>query len=249
MGSWATRGRASDRADGDQRNPLGLSLLLGNKAEYGPGIIHGYGDSMAHRRCRPASYRPVVSFADVAVMLLAAGRGERFGADKLAAELGGLPLCHHAAKLLGALPFGRRIAVIAQDGLGLQHFGFELVRTGPGAASMSRSIAAGVAALARYRPAALLLALADMPFVPAVHIENLAAQFDGNLVASSAGGIAQPPAMFGPEYLPALARLDGDKGARDLLRAARLIEAQAEWLQDIDTKSDLKSAQSRLTMG
>lgn len=188
-----------------------------------------------------------VSTEGIAVLLLAAGRSERFGAQKLVAELDGLPLCHHAARMLGMFPFARRVAVVAQSSHGLEALGFEIVRTGAGAHSMSRSIATGVGAIAPHKPAGLLLALADMPFVPAAHVEELVARFDGNMVASSAGGVAQPPAIFGPGHFEALTRLEGDRGARDLLCPARLVEAQAEWLQDIDTRIELDEAQSRFT--
>jgi molybdenum cofactor cytidylyltransferase len=188
-----------------------------------------------------------MSFAGIAAVLLAAGRSERFGADKLAAELGGRPLCHHAAAMLAALPFARRIAVVAEASHRLEALGFEIVRTGAGAQSMSRSIVTGVRALQAAQPDGLLLALADMPFVPAAQIEALVAGFDGGMVASAAQGRAQPPALFGPGHFEALMQLQGDKGARDLLRSARLVEARAEWLQDIDTRSDLEAAQLRLT--
>jgi molybdenum cofactor cytidylyltransferase len=114
---------------------------------------------------------------------------------------------------------------------------------------MSRSIAIGVGAVAAQQSDGLLLALADMPFVPAAHIEELVSSFDGNMVASSAGGVAQPPAIFGPGFFAALSRLEGDRGARDLLRSARLVEAQAEWLQDIDTRIELDEARARFTTG
>lgn len=49
---------------------------------------------------------------EIAVVLLAAGRGERFGANKLRAELDGRPIAYHAPSRLAALPFGQRIAVV-----------------------------------------------------------------------------------------------------------------------------------------
>jgi molybdenum cofactor cytidylyltransferase len=63
----------------------------------------------------------------VVAILLAAGRSERFGGDKLAAPFRGQPLAHHAARTLSAIDFVRRIVVLGQSCVDVSPFGFDIV--------------------------------------------------------------------------------------------------------------------------
>jgi molybdenum cofactor cytidylyltransferase len=51
----------------------------------------------------------------VALVLLAAGRGSRFGGGKLAAPLAGKPVIAHVAAATQTLPLAQRILVAASD--------------------------------------------------------------------------------------------------------------------------------------
>ncbi len=97
---------------------------------------------------------------------------------------------------------------------------------------------------------ALLILLADMPFVSPAHLERLIAAFlaDGStpIFSASPAGIAQPPALFPASCFPALRAREGDKGARALADTARLIEADGRQLTDIDTVADLDAANRKL---
>ncbi len=57
---------------------------------------------------------PALPLDDVTGIILAGGRSLRFGADKLAAELDGRPLLHHALAAVAAVA-GRLIVVVAPD--------------------------------------------------------------------------------------------------------------------------------------
>ncbi|MBW4331196.1 nucleotidyltransferase family protein [Stakelama sp. CBK3Z-3] len=176
----------------------------------------------------------------VALLLLAGGRSRRFGdADKLSVDLNGVPLGLHAANALSALPFAARIAVVG--GTALRFPGFETVHNDAPEAGMSRSLALGVAAARAADPQAVLVMLADMPFVSADHVRRVLAAGDGAtaLVASSAGDTAMPPALFGADYFDALETQSGDKGARHLLRTAHIVTTAPGELADIDTPEDL----------
>ena len=176
----------------------------------------------------------------VALLLLAAGLSRRFGdRDKLTADLNGVPLGLHAANALCALPFAARIAVVGNNAPDFD--GFETVHNDSPEAGMSRSLALGVAAARIHEPTAVLVLLADMPFVSAAHIRNLLAAGDGPaaIVASSAGGAPMPPALFGADHFDTLEAQRGDKGARDLLRAATVVTAPPHELTDIDTPDAL----------
>jgi molybdenum cofactor cytidylyltransferase len=180
----------------------------------------------------------------IAAVLLAAGRSTRFGAaDKLQASLGGIPLALHAARTLAKLPFAARFVVTAGATLDWPDF-LPIVNDRP-EAGMARSLALGVAAARAAGAEAVLVALADMPFVPVAHFARLTALHRGppSLAASSDGETRLPPALFGADWFAVLEALSGDKGARALLDRAEPVVAPADWLVDIDSVADLASAQ------
>ena len=182
-------------------------------------------------------------FDGVALVLLAAGRARRFGADKLAQDLAGKPVAHHAAAKLAALPFATRIAVCSAATPPLRAWGYSVVALEPDGAPLSRSIALGVAAAERSGASAILLALADMPLVPLTHFRALVEAFEGSPLATLAGDTPMPPAMFGRASFAALGQLTGDRGARDLIGVADTLPLDRLLALDIDTPADLVRAE------
>lgn len=177
-----------------------------------------------------------------ALILLAAGRGSRFGGGKLGAHLSGKPLARHAADRLARLPFSRFIAICSKTTPELP--GFERVVLDPVDGPMSRSIAAGIAALRA--ETSVLVALADMPLVPSSHFDALLVAFDGNLVASCVRTVPMVPAVFGARHFAALQQLTGDRGAGGLLQDAPTVALDPDLALDIDTLDDLKRAEDAL---
>jgi molybdenum cofactor cytidylyltransferase len=187
---------------------------------------------------------PIASEA-LDLVLLAAGRSARFGGTKLAEPVAGRPLAQHAGAMLASLPFARRVAVVGDDDIGLAGLGFELVRT-RGTPALSHSIAAGVAALAGQEGRAIMLALADMPLVPPAHIVALREGFNGDRIATGVGGVVCPPTIFSTRWRERLLRLEGDRGAGQLLKGALQVSLDAELAIDIDTQDDLAELIRRL---
>lgn len=179
----------------------------------------------------------------IAVILLAAGRATRFGGGKLAATLGGKPLAHHASDSLHSLPLFRRFAICSPQTPDFH--GFTRLPLDPPEASLSRSIAIGIAALTDEDAA--LFALADMPLVPTAHFANLITRFDGDRIATRVEGRNMVPAIFGRQHFAALASLVRDRGAGGLLRDAPSVELAPALALDVDTQDDLARAQSHLT--
>ena len=183
------------------------------------------------------------------MILLAGGRGERFGGAKLAALLAGKPVARHAADCLRAMPFAAYIAVIGPETPPLP--GFTTILLDPPGAPQSRSMALGIAAAQACGATAALVALADMPLVPRRHFEAMLAQFDGDrLTSHSSGtptGTAMPPAMFGAQHFTALTALSGDRGAGALLRDAPMLTLPDHAAIDIDHLSDMVIAERVLT--
>jgi molybdenum cofactor cytidylyltransferase len=174
--------------------------------------------------------------------LLAAGQGTRFGGNKLEALLDGEMLGLHAAQTLAGLGLERLVAVCnpgcSSLNTALAGLGFEIdVNMRPDAGlSFSLRIAVEQAGDAD----ALLIALADMPFVPASHFAALISANDAERsVASSLAGQKMPPALFPRAMFPALLAAEGDVGARGLLADGLAVEGNAAMLADIDTRADL----------
>lgn len=179
---------------------------------------------------------------DTALILLAAGRSRRFGdADKLAQPFLHKPVAFHVVTALEAIPFLKRIAVIDGTKLDFASRGFDVIVNDDPAAGMSRSVQLGLRAARAAGAKGVVIALADMPRITAAHVYRLldTAQGDDAVVASSDGTKPCPPAVFGQGRFDFLESLEGDAGARDLVRAGRhVITAPAE-LIDIDTPEDL----------
>lgn len=184
---------------------------------------------------------------EMAAILLAAGRSERFGADdKLLADLGGKPLALHAASMLAGLGAGQLIAVCRSANGALAQalgaMGFAIVVNPQPERGLSTSLACGVEQASRSSARAALLCLADMPFVTAAHIAQLTARWDevsAPVVASTNGDAAMPPAIFARAKFAQLQSGGGDRGGRGLIAGAPLVEASTKELTDIDRPRDM----------
>ena len=180
-------------------------------------------------------------------ILLAAGRGARFGGGKLLAGLAGecvgTVACRHLAV---ALP--RVIAVVRPDDAALAaalgSAGARIVRCANADEGMGASLACGVAATSG--AAGWVVALADMPWIlPSTIARVAAAVADGAAVAAPFHrGKRGHPVGFSSACYAALATLAGDEGARSVVAAhrdsvARIDVDDAGTLRDIDHPADL----------
>jgi molybdenum cofactor cytidylyltransferase len=190
-----------------------------------------------------------MAYANIAVALLAAGQGKRFGGDKLSAELDGVPLGLRTAGILADIGFGYMFAVCKDASLtsDLTGLGFHILHNDMPDMGQSHSLHIAVRAAQQTSVQALLVCLADMPFVTAAHIANIIAKankHDG-IIASHNGTRAMPPALFPRSRWPQLLNTKGDAGARSLLVDALHIKAPPQTLIDIDTAPDLAAARDR----
>lgn len=178
----------------------------------------------------------------VALILLAAGRSRRFDdGDKLAEPFLDKPLAFHVVRALEAVPFLARIAVVSDTELDFEALGYRVVENPDPSLGQARSLCHGVALAEELGAEAVLVALADMPRVTAAHVQRLLDAWRGpdTIVASSDGVQPGPPALFGRERFEALLALEGDQGARDLIRAGRHVVTSPAELVDVDTQQDL----------
>jgi molybdenum cofactor cytidylyltransferase len=191
-------------------------------------------------------------------VLLAAGLGTRFAA---ADPAGG-------SKLLAALPDGRPVALAAAQHLlaatphvlavirpgkevlaaVLREAGCEVLRAEAAERGMGASIAAAATHLLRggataHLPAAVLVALADMPWIRQDTLARMAALSRRHAVTVPVHhGKRGHPVGFAAALLPELALLDGDTGARSVVatHAVHTVECDDPGvLRDVDRPSDL----------
>ncbi len=184
-------------------------------------------------------------------LLLAAGGSSRMGQPKQLLQFKGKTLMRHAAEAMAAsicdpvvVVLGAETARSAAEIEGLSVFQClnENWKSG-----MSSSIKIGLAQLVEIAPEidAVLISLCDQPYVTAEMLNRFSEKFaasDASVVAANYNGVAGVPALFSRELFGELSRLDGDKGARDLIRSRSDIEI-VELLEaafDIDTLDDIK---------
>lgn len=183
-----------------------------------------------------------------ALVLLAAGRSERFGdGDKLIEDYLGQPIAFHVVTALENMPFLARIAVVSNTTLDFAARGFQVVENVDPSQGQARSVRHGVAMAEAAGAEAVLIALADMPRVTAAHCYRLfdASNNGATLVASSDGVRPMPPALIGRDHFAELRGLEGDTGARQLILRGHHVITRPEELVDIDTREDLEALRER----
>jgi molybdenum cofactor cytidylyltransferase len=185
---------------------------------------------------------------DVAIVVLAAGNARRFGADKLMADLDGMPLGGRAAAQLAQLDAAAHIAVCQVGAAITPHYlklGYTIAENRYAERGLSCSLHLAVEAAAQTEAQALLILLADMPFVQTSHVVALIAACDGEIIASSDGKQSMPPAIFPRDSWPRLLEAEGDAGARHILLNASTRTAPKGSLRDIDTPDDLAASKAQ----
>lgn len=187
----------------------------------------------------------MIRVEETVLVLLAAGRSERFGQidSKLAQPFLARPLGLHVAVALEDVPFRDRVAVVATDcPLDYAAHRFRVVTNHDPAQGMGSSVRVGVDCAIRQDAQAVLIALADMPRVTAAHIHRMfdAANGPDVIVASSDGVQPKPPALFGRNRFDELLQVQGDAGARAMIQSGRHVVTNAAELIDVDTPEELE---------
>lgn len=181
----------------------------------------------------------------VGCVVLAAGKGQRFGGNKLLAPLGGKPLLAHT---LAALPRQRlaRILAVASDpetAALCEKSGVPclLYPGGPQSESLRRGLA-GMEGLD-----GCVFLPGDQPLCRQESLDALLNEFEGHpntVVRLAWQGRAGSPVVFPAGMFPRLAALTGDKGGMAAVPGSgtpvRLVEAAHPWeLWDADTPAAL----------
>jgi molybdenum cofactor cytidylyltransferase len=178
----------------------------------------------------------------IGIVLLAAGRGTRFGPEpKLLADLGGRPLVRHAAEAACASGLAPVVAVLGAHGpavrAALSGLDLSFVENPRYAEGMSTSVRAGLAALPA-SCAGVVVMLGDMPRVAPALLRRLAGAFDRQAAAVVpvwAGRRGNPVLLNRHRLASELAGLAGDRGAGPLLASRPdVVEIAGEAGTDLD---------------
>ncbi len=182
------------------------------------------------------------------VLVLAAGSSSRLGRPKQLVTVEGEPLVRRAVRFaLATTPVDAVVVTGAPlEGLdeALHGLAARHVRCDDHAQGMSASLRTGLAALASDCAAALVV-LTDQPALDAAHLEALVAAWHRAPAHAAASGYADTlgvPAVLPRAWFTEVATLQGDRGARDLLRARHAeveIVAAPALAADLDTTGDL----------
>jgi molybdenum cofactor cytidylyltransferase len=186
-----------------------------------------------------------------AVVVLAAGRGSRFGGlhHKLVQTLGASTVL--ASTISNALATHLPVMVVTTDPLAEVVSRYVATRDmvvlppvgspASHALGMGYSIAAGVAA--RSDASGWLILPADMPMIQTATLRQVADELDGHAIAyAQYRGLRGHPVGFSAELYSELVMLTGDEGARRLVARypARGVEVDDPGvLLDVDTVDDL----------
>lgn len=179
--------------------------------------------------------------ARIAAVVLAAGASRRLGSPKQLAMLGDETLLERAVRLARAAGCSPVIVVLGAE------YKQVLANCGLGDAvpvihdkweeGMGSSIRLGVRACED--AAGVVVMTCDQPAVTVEHLQLLMRGPEVN--ASRYAGRKGVPAFFPERYFGELEALNGDVGARDLLRSAEAVELVGGEL-DVDTLEDLERA-------
>jgi len=182
-------------------------------------------------------------------LVLAAGSADRFGAPKQLARYQGQSLVRRMLHLARQTTGTRSVLVVGAE---WQRVVEEcrtevpfIVRNERYESGMASSIACGIRAIKPVADAVLIL-LADQPLITIDHLSSLQEAWlasPASIVATEFDGNSGPPVIFPASYLDALLTLQGDRGARSIIKDNEdtvIKVAFEDAAIDIDTPEDLE---------
>jgi len=196
----------------------------------------------------------MITLADTAAVILAAGRSQRFGEEnKMLHLINGEPMIKRTVDAVLAAGLGDVVVVTGQDADAvertLQGLPIRCVRNATPWAGMGTSLATGANAVSA-GVQAMFVVLGDMPHLKTNTILNLLAAMDlqrgHDIIVPVHDGRRGHPVLFAKRYFTHLCALSGDTGARDILnkhpeRVDAVNVDDPGTLIDIDTPDDVRS--------
>lgn len=197
----------------------------------------------------------MITLADTAAVILAAGRSQRFGDEnKMLHLIDGQTMIRHTVNAVLAAGLGDVVVVTGHEAdaveRALQGLPIRCVRNATPWAGMGTSLATGANAVFR-EAEAMFIVLGDMPRLKTNTLLTLLAALDlqrgHDIVVPVHDGRRGHPVLFAKRYFTRLCALSGDTGARDLLnkhpeRFDAVNVDDPGTLLDIDTPGDAAGA-------
>ena len=193
----------------------------------------------------------------IGTIIIAAGESRRLKQPKQLVSWRGEPLIRRSAKealnaglgpvavVLGAVDAPCRQALGAMNA--------EIIHYPGWSGGMGGSIAAGMRAFAGRELQAIIVMLCDQPLVTHQTLDRLEAEWHRSgcrIVASRYGANAGPPALFSADCFERLAALQGESGAKAIIRndpSVSYIDCP-EGAFDVDTLEDLRHLENVIPM-
>ncbi len=187
----------------------------------------------------------------LAIIILGAGASRRMGSPKQLLRIDGETLLQRSLRL--AAEVGDHVFLVvgaeAEDLLSrVELLGARVVHNPDWQAGMSTSVRAGLQAALAWPEEfdAALFLVVDQPLLHAGLLREMIRQHqqdDARIVAADYGDRLGVPVLFDRAYFPQLLELEGDRGARSLLRKQRNSVARVPFpggATDLDTPQDLE---------
>jgi molybdenum cofactor cytidylyltransferase len=165
--------------------------------------------------------------AKIGVVILAAGSSSRLGYPKQLVEFKGKTLLQHSIDVAESASFNTKILVLGAGAKNIKQKidlrNFEVVFNERWEDGMGTSISKGITEVLNIEPELdhILLLLSDQPFINKEQIQELIrVQLSSNKQAtfSEYAGDVGVPAIFSRKIFSDLKKLQGDQGAKKLLR-------------------------------
>jgi len=197
--------------------------------------------------------------ARVAAVILAAGSSTRMGRNKLLLELGGETLIRRAVRAAGGAGVDEVVVVLGHEEARLRAELAGLpctpVVNADHAKGAGTSVRTGVRQVAADTDA-IVVVLADMPFVTAEMIATLVQRYREArppLVASHYGDVQAPPTLYDRALFEELLQIPGERCAKQVVRRHQDEAVVVAWpesaLRDIDLPADYETARAELAGG
>ncbi|MEM4187459.1 MAG: nucleotidyltransferase family protein, partial [Candidatus Caldarchaeum sp.] len=187
------------------------------------------------------------SWLKVAGVVVASGFSRRVGDDKLHVKILDKPLMSWALESIAQLDYRAVVLRKMNEKRGLVPSGFTVLVN----LNAERGLSSSLRVAASWTPSdaeGLAVVLADMPFTKKVvnHLVKVFSSGDFDAVSAGIDGNPVNPVVFSRRVLHHLITLEGDVGAKTLLKKINtcVIDFDRRLLTDVDTTEDLTRAVS-----